>query len=392
MDVNIMPNLRPCPICDGTERQMLHRQRFFEGILGDGYDVVVCNHCGAGFADGIPLQLELDRYYAEQSKYTSALTRGAESEHDLRRFEILVEHISPYLPKDASILDIGCATGGLLSVFKRRGYQNLLGADPSPVCAEAALRLHDITVRTVTISQLTGWKEKFDLVISVGVLEHIREARAAIDKLRSRLAPAGYLFIAVPDVEGFSTCRNAAFQQFSMEHLNFFSAPSLSRLMASSGFVLKAQQQYKVEWRQDIDEPILSAVFTEGVGIITEKDNITKGALIDYIAKSTSADMNVVSRIQDLVASQEPIWVWGTGALARRLLTEANLVKANILGFVDSYARAETQLLAGKKIIYPDAIRSRSERILICSQTFEHEIIQSMREHFGLTNAIITLC
>ena len=71
-------DVRPCPVCGGVERRVLHRQRFLEGPLGAGYDVVVCRHCGAGFADGIPAQEELDRYYAEQSKYTYNHAGGAE--------------------------------------------------------------------------------------------------------------------------------------------------------------------------------------------------------------------------------------------------------------------------------------------------------------------------
>ena len=48
---------RPCPVCESlADREVLHRQRFIEGPLGDGYDVVVCRNCGTGFADGIPSQ------------------------------------------------------------------------------------------------------------------------------------------------------------------------------------------------------------------------------------------------------------------------------------------------------------------------------------------------
>jgi SAM-dependent methyltransferase len=256
-------DIRPCPVCGGFERRVLHRQRFLEGPLGDGYDVVVCRHCGAGFADGIPAQEELDRYYAEQSKYTYHHAGGAESPYDLKRFDAIVEQVTPHLPsRDARILDIGCATGGLLSVFKQRGFANLLGADPSPACAEAARRLHGVEVRTATLAQLAGWQESFDLILLVGVLEHLRDVQPAVRTAVDRLNPGGLFYGAVPDVEGLAACRNAPYQQFSVEHVNFFSEQSLGRLMAVCGLAPRQTWRQMVEWREDITEPVLSGIYS----------------------------------------------------------------------------------------------------------------------------------
>ncbi|HEY5078935.1 MAG TPA: class I SAM-dependent methyltransferase, partial [Opitutaceae bacterium] len=152
-----IPAPRPCPVCAGLERRLVWRQRFLDGPLGGGYDVVVCSGCGAGFADGIPSQPEMNRYYAEQSKYTYSHADGAESPWDAGRFEATVDQVLPHLgSREARILDIGCATGGLLAAFKRRGFTNVTGADPSPECAAAAMRLYGINVRT---SALGGMRD-----------------------------------------------------------------------------------------------------------------------------------------------------------------------------------------------------------------------------------------
>jgi len=43
------------------------RQRFQDGPMGDGYDVVVCRECGAGYADGIPSQADMEHHYSEDT-------------------------------------------------------------------------------------------------------------------------------------------------------------------------------------------------------------------------------------------------------------------------------------------------------------------------------------
>ena len=255
-------DVRPCPVCGGVERRVLYRQRFLDGPLGDGYDVVVCRQCGAGFAEGIPSQEELDRYYAGQSKYTYDHAGGAESPYDFKRFETIADQVIPFLPsREVRILDVGCATGGLLSVFKQRGFGNVLGVDPSPTCVPAARRLHGVEVRTATLAQLAGWQERFDLILLVGVLEHLRDVQPAVRTVAGRLKAGGLLYCAQPDVTAFADCVNAPYQQFSVEHVNFFSEASLSRLMAACGLAPRQIWRWMMEWREGVTDSVVSGIY-----------------------------------------------------------------------------------------------------------------------------------
>lgn len=385
---------RPCPVCASVgARRALHRQVFQDGVLGSGYTVVVCADCGAGFADGIPGQAEMDRYYAEQSKYSYDGSGGAESVYDMQRFALITDQVVPHLPsKQARILDIGCATGGLLSVFKQRGYANVLGADPSPACAGAARRLHDIEVRAATLQQLEGWTERFDLVLMVGVLEHLRDAAAAVRTVASLLKPGGSFFAAVPDVEGLAESRNAPFQQFSMEHVNFFSAQSLGRLLARERFAARQTWQNTIEWREGVTERVLAGLYllapTAPAGLM---DRLTEPALTRYIESSIAEDAVIHAKIAELVLSRRPILVWGAGALTRRLLAATPLGQARIEAFVDSSVHLHGTRLAGRMILSPAQLTGRSEAILICSVAFEREIIRAIREQHGLANELMTL-
>lgn len=383
---------RPCPVCASAgAREVLHRQRFFEGPLGDGYDVVVCANCGAGFADGIPGQEKLDRYYAERSKYTYAHAEGAESPYDFRRFEAIADQLEQHLPaKDARILDIGCATGGLLAVLKQRGYVGVAGSDPSPACAAAAGRLHGIEVRVATLAEHRSWVERFDAVVLVGVLEHVRDVREAVMIAAGLLKPAGVLYCAQPDVEAFGDCKNAPYQQFSTEHVNFFSCGSLVRLLGNAGLATQATWRWMVEWREGMTDSVVSGVFARGPSA-AGVDRVTGPALRRYIVRSREQDTVILGRLERLVQTQEPVLVWGAGTVTRRLLASTMLAQVNIIAFVDANPALQEGLLAGRPVLNPAGLATRPETILICSQVFEAEIRGMICNQLRLANPIRSL-
>jgi SAM-dependent methyltransferase len=385
------PSLRPCPVCTSEgPRALVHRQRFQEGPLGEGYDVVVCAACGAGFADGIPTQSELDRYYEERSKYTYAHAAGAESPYDFKRFELIADQFEAHLPdKTARILDIGCATGGLLAVLRRRGYTNVLGSDPSATCAEAARRLYGIEVKTATLAQHAAWTERFDAVLLVGVLEHVREVRAAVQIVAGLLAPGGKFYCAQPDVEAFAECHNAPYQQFSTEHVNFFSRVSLGALLASAGLTARQVWRWQVEWREGMTDSVVSGIFGQSAGTIVHgRDYITQAALQRYVEHSAAQEAGVLRVIEDLVRSQEPILIWGAGSFTRHLLASTPLGQANITAFVDSSLSPQAAMLLGRSVLSPSALVRRPETIVICSLVFGAEIRRTITDELRLPNRV----
>ena len=387
-----MDNARPCPVCGSLERQHLHRQRFEDGSLGTGYDVVVCQKCGAGFADGVPEQQELDLYYTEQSRYSYDSTEGMESDFDLRRFRTTFDQLVQYIKPSFKILDIGCATGGLLSIFKAEGYSQCTGIDPSEVCVAAARRIHGIDARRATFSDLDQWTEKFDLILLLGVLEHIRETKKAVQAAARLLNPGGMIYAAVPDVTGLTQSRNAPFQQFSMEHLNFFSGVSLNNLFSEVGFTAIQCWRWTLDWRERVTEPVVSGLFQKSPAAIQYKpDLISRQALLDYVTVSAEADERLTKMADELVRDEQPLFIWGTGALLRRMLISTRLRYAKIVGFVDSSVSQQGKLLLGLEILSPEHLVGRNEPILICSIAFQEEILSLIRDRFKLRSPVLVL-
>ena len=119
--------------------EILHHQRFVlpaGHILADSYDVVWCGACGFAYADTAADQATYDRYYAAFSKYEDNKTSagGGGSDWDSRRLRETADDIAGVVSnREARVVDIGCANGGLLAELRSCGFGNLLGI-ACPMC------------------------------------------------------------------------------------------------------------------------------------------------------------------------------------------------------------------------------------------------------------------
>ncbi len=381
---------RHCPICGCVEVDFIYHQKFsteFEASLMDGYDVVCCQQCGFGFADNIPEQAAFDKYYAEFSKYDKSFDSGKDPSIDTRRYEDVADIIQVHIPnKGMLILDIGCATGELLSILKTRGYQNVVGLDPAPACKETARRLYDIEVYTGTINDLPG--KGYDVIVMTGTLEHIRDLNKALENITEAIVPNGYLVIQVPDAIQFANTPDVHYQQFSMEHINYFSETTLTYLMQYYGFIKVYSQTHLVNYPDKLTgNPQITAIYQINV----EKDHWTKPALERYAVTLGGVDDKTKAVIAGLMAMQTPIIVWGVGSHTLTLLAETHLSLANIWCFVDSNPGYWNKKIYGMPVRDPNALLIYPEcAILVSSRTYQQEIVNQTKA-MGLPNPILTL-
>ncbi|MCQ8782971.1 TIGR04290 family methyltransferase [Mangrovibrevibacter kandeliae] len=109
------------------------------------------------------------------------------------------KHVLPADLAGASVLDIGCNAGFYALEMKRRGAGRVLGLEPDPhylrqaefVAAEAGL---DIEFRQLSVYDVGQLGERFDLVIFMGVLYHLRHPLLALDLIHEHVAKDRMLF------------------------------------------------------------------------------------------------------------------------------------------------------------------------------------------------------
>jgi 2-polyprenyl-3-methyl-5-hydroxy-6-metoxy-1,4-benzoquinol methylase len=387
---------RNCVVCGGKHTELLFRQQFSEiseSSLLDGYDVVVCKTCGFCFAENLPSQDAFDAYYREMSKYEHLDRSGEASEFEMRQFPLLARFIQAHLPdKKARILEIGCANAGLLNALKQSGYPNVLGVDPSPACARNAERLYQIRVLTCAISDLEPELGPFDFIILVAVLEHIRDLDYSLRKIQALLSPGGLVYMEVPDATRFAMSPDAPFQEFSIEHINYFTPVSLANLMGRYGFSEVFSEQASYDQTDTHIGYAARIVFRKVEATINfTKDPGGESALKEYISASQKVENRIHETVRELIASQRPLVVWGVGTHTQRLLATGGLAAANIVAFVDSNPNYVGKKLSNVPILAPAEIGKAGEPILISSRIFQSEILQQIRFDLKLDNEVLTL-
>lgn len=108
----------------------------------------------------------------------------------------------PFTP--ASILDAGCERADFTYYLARRyPAAQVLGIDIDKAFIDRDLsvlpkmRLPNLEFRLGDLAQMT-FADRFDLVVSIDVLEHIPAQRAALENLRNALRPGGRAFFHIP--------------------------------------------------------------------------------------------------------------------------------------------------------------------------------------------------
>jgi SAM-dependent methyltransferase len=379
-----------CQICGGRELETLHRQEFLlPGDRPTHYVVTACATCGFVFARDLPSAEEYEAYYRSNRKYTYEGSRDtAEALFAMygRSYDLVARHAG----RESTLLDIGCSTGELLALFQRGGYEDVNGVDPSSECRDIARQLYGLDIRTAVLSELVP-DETYDVVLFANVLEHIPNLREATRHIASFVNEGGLLFVQVPDASHFGDDMQEPFFEFSIEHLNYFTETSLANLLSTVGMsrveLIHDSLPYK-----GIHYSVLTSLWRKGAAAPSiELAPRDANSVRAYIAKSEKRLAELRERIDALVASREPVVIWGVGSLTARLLATTRLGEANITGFVDSNAGHHGKLLSGREIAGPSSLVGRNETVFVSSFAYGAEIKRTLEGEMRYGGRIVTI-
>ncbi len=157
-------------------------------------------------------------------------------EHFLGDYPRLVwEAIAPALPQDLTgrtVLDIGCNAGFFSLELKRRGAARVVGIDHDPRDLAQARLASELSGLELELEQLSVYDvgrlgARFDVVLFMGVLYHLRHPLLALDLIRRHVA--GDLLVFQSMLRG-SQDRFPAEPDYPFEERDVFDHPAWPRL------------------------------------------------------------------------------------------------------------------------------------------------------------------
>ena len=345
-----------CPICGSSDKTGLF-ERDFSGMCEITpfmhYEVFNCNNCGAVYAGEIQESMPLDRYYRLCSKYSNKEYNLSSSSR--RRFLNITGLFEELIPKDASILDIGCAEGFLLDMLRNHGYEKVYGIEPSKDCVNYARDNLHINVTFGGLSDMDGLgSNRYDVIILEQVLEHIMSPENAIREMLKFLKDDGILCIGVPDLDSFVD-QTDFYRQFSTEHINYFSVCSLKNLMKRHGL-------RKLISKRDTEEDTFVSFWqrTDDADLTLEFDYSGSDAIKAYIRQNEELTKSLKKRTDkqgNVLSSRGGRFnVWGSGTYLATLIQTGIINSSNIISVIDKNRNYQGHRIYDAEIIAPSDI------------------------------------
>lgn len=206
---------------------------------------VICRKCGMIMTNPRMNQTAYDYFYKNYFGKIYRGDSGSESDESIAtRFcdrGIYGEKIFSFIEKEKdydynTVLEIGCAAGGILKTFQNHG-KAVLGIDLDDTYLNYG-RKQGLNLITGHSSILVG-KKKYDLIVLSHVLEHFLDLESELKVIADLLSPNGLLYIEVPgirDVEwGY---KYDILRMIQNAHVRIFSLETLKNTMNKYGFSL----------------------------------------------------------------------------------------------------------------------------------------------------------
>lgn len=364
---------KTCPVCGRINR--MNEKIFYRDFRGMKdivpflkYDIYVCNNCGMIYAGNILESMPLRKYYINISKYERPGWSNSSliSYLDSSAAEYIIRNVSN--TENKSMLDIGCGAGGMLSELKRMGWNDVYGLEPSLKNASIIKDKYNIHVYVGMLGEYVEdlEKKKFDLISMKAVLEHVINVKVVVRQMLDLLSSKGRIFIEVPDADRFYNDSNL-YQEFSIEHVNFFNLNSLINLFNGFGLTIDSFAYNKA-------------------GSILSLWSRSNSNIERYLFKSNKVAEIIKSK---LCLLNEKYYIWGAGTHTA-MLYQLNLIDSSkVVGIIDLNPNYWGKYLYGHIVEGIQNINGKFP-ILISSKDSQNEIIMYIKENH-LPNRVITL-
>jgi SAM-dependent methyltransferase len=326
-----------CPVCLGESLDVLYPE--YEGsCITSDYAVLpnaaianrCCRGCGLIFnargTRGDTAAFYRESYNLMMRRESAAIQSFSgpqpmsQAEKSLR---VLIELAS--IPARGRVLEIGAGKGEFLTYFlAERGDWDVVAVEPSAAAQVLRSTLGRAEVIHGEYMDYVAAPGSFDLVVALGVLEHVENPLELLRKAHDALRPDGVLYLRVPNF-----ARNPN-DLFCADHLSKLTVHSLRGLGNAAGFKIEGEREEGVpvfvalrKCAGDLLGPVANAY----------RDNVELAQANVAVARAgVDAVMEARARARSL---SQPFAIFGLGASGLFAPLQSGFSPSDIAAYID---------------------------------------------------------
>jgi 2-polyprenyl-3-methyl-5-hydroxy-6-metoxy-1,4-benzoquinol methylase len=162
------------------------------------------------------------------------------------------------VPDGARVLEFGCATGYMSQVLKSSKGCTVTGIEISPEAGELAKEHCDRVIigdaEQLDYDELLG-KQRFDAILFVDVLEHLKEPSIVLERIRPYLSRRGAVVASIPNIAHGSVRLALLAGEFRYRklgllddtHLRFFTREGVQDMFEGAGYAIMKWLAHRVD-------------------------------------------------------------------------------------------------------------------------------------------------
>ena len=223
-----------CPLCEGRDFAPYRKVR--SGFLS--IHLTLCNICGLVLQSPRLSERSLKDFYSNEYRFNLKKNLNKKNmdklfSRGIRRGAYICEFFdkSKIDYKDSTVFELGCAYGGILEQFRKRGCQ-VKGCDLDKDVVKYGM-LKGLDLICGSVDMLLKDEGKADIVILSHVLEHIIEPYSFLNKVHQLLKENGVLYIEVP---GINSKKNEQKRYAQLGHIAYFNLDTTKKMAQKTNF------------------------------------------------------------------------------------------------------------------------------------------------------------
>lgn len=267
-----------CELCGNNSYKLLFKK--------DRHEILQCNKCKLVKTSGIS-EIDYSDYHRDDDY-------EKHQDHFRNIFQKIYSTVTKYFPHPGKILEIGCSTGTLLTLFKEKGWE-VWGIEPSISFWNAQEK--GIRVLGANLLDATLEENNFDLIVVNHTLEHMSKPLANLNKVYKLLKKGGKLYIGVPNFDSLDSrlWKNGWKMLLPEEHNYQYTPYTLRKLLEKAGFKIIETKTNEGIW--SLSKPLQ--------GLLGEIKNRKRAFLIDLLNSPFALFSTLINKGSNLIVIAE---------------------------------------------------------------------------------------